>query len=233
MSLFKYYTQIARLNLCLLLLLPYTLAFAISDANDDANVDKAVLYKIQVGAYAQASLTNYANIQHLGTLYLEQTNSDLKRVLLGDFTLKNEAEKALQELQKLGYSDAFITTRQHETEKQYVIAKMEQAALIQASKKTTAKAMSESVNVATNAVADNEVVHYIIQLGVYKTVDYNWFVEASKLGEIFVQIKNNTTYVSLGVFKSREKAEKVLKQLKGNTYYKKSFIKTDVNSWLG
>ncbi len=68
-------------------------------------------YQVQVGRLSATSpdLTSFANIRHLGDLRIELSGTD-KRVVLGNFAARSQADVALAEVRRLGFGDAFVAT---------------------------------------------------------------------------------------------------------------------------
>ena len=66
----------------------------------------AILYGVQVGALINPSFT--AEFQKLKNVEVYVDENGVYRYVMGSFTFRSQAERLLQEVQELGYPDAFI-----------------------------------------------------------------------------------------------------------------------------
>jgi hypothetical protein len=73
---------------------------------------KKEMYVVQLGLFAQnqVELGNYNTITDLGKLYTE-TNRTNKKILLGNYASRYEAQQVLDEVKARGFEDAFLTVR--------------------------------------------------------------------------------------------------------------------------
>jgi len=68
-------------------------------------------YFIQLGSYKHVQLNDFEDVKKFGSLYVENTEQETQRLLLGQFFTKKTAQQVLIDLKKIGWKKAFITRR--------------------------------------------------------------------------------------------------------------------------
>jgi len=68
----------------------------------------AATYKIQLTAVSMYDPLKFSNVDHLGTVGMEDTDSGVKRVMLGTFVTKEDAAQALNQIKGKGFNNAYI-----------------------------------------------------------------------------------------------------------------------------
>lgn len=194
------------------------------------------VYKIRIGAYKNANNASVTNLSNLGgTIYTEDAGNGITRVLLGDYATKDDAEDILDEVHERGYEDAYIV-------KGEAVAALVQPAThtiatpapapAPAPAPTLAVSPAPAPAPATPAMAEAGTVittetAYLIQIGSFKKPNYEkQLSDVGDYGSLYTTIKKGkSTKVFLGIYESKEDAEKVLKLAKSSGYGS-AFIKT-------
>jgi|GEM_PF-982869 len=68
----------------------------------------AATYKIQLTAVSMYDPLKFSNVDYLGTVDKEDTDSGVKRVMLGTFVTKEDAAQALNQIKEKGFNNAYI-----------------------------------------------------------------------------------------------------------------------------
>lgn len=152
----------------------------------------ATIYKIQLEAGNKLDINKYGKLSAFGALQEEPVEkSTLKRLLLGAYTQKKDAEYTLLEVKKKGFKKAIIVTRN-------VILTPPPSN----TNFTNGGATSNTTSSVTNTV-------YSLKLGAFKNFDKKRFSSLASLGELFTEVVNDKLQrVYIGKFKSKEEAEK-------------------------
>ena len=74
--------------------------------------ETAIYKSIQLGTFSYFDAKDYEEVRSIAYVYAEPLASGQTRVLLGGFETEALAKTALSKVQKSGFSDAFITTKQ-------------------------------------------------------------------------------------------------------------------------
>lgn len=77
----------------------------------------AATYKIQLTAVSMFDPLKFENVDHLGTVDMEDTNAGVKRVMLGTFVTKEDAAQALNQIKEKGFNNAYIVEYANGTRK--------------------------------------------------------------------------------------------------------------------
>ena len=125
-------------------------------------------------------------------------------MLIGDYKTEAIANKALEDVKKAGYPDAFVTKR-----------KLDAKASTTTKPTDTPKGKDEA-KPTDEKPADTD--KYLIQLGLIKDADFTQYGNLTDLGTIYSEKNGDTFRVSLGVFTGREAANKVLETVKKRGY---------------
>ncbi len=67
-----------------------------------------ISYRVQVGAFKQPKMSNFYDASRYGKVLKESTNTDVQRILVGDYGTDMKAVDALFKLRNDGYGDAFV-----------------------------------------------------------------------------------------------------------------------------
>lgn len=79
-------------------------------ASDDMQqTGNELRYAIQLGASAQPNLAKYKSLKRYGHLYTVDANNGMQRIMLGKFTSRTKADKALKSVKAKGFKDAFVS----------------------------------------------------------------------------------------------------------------------------
>ncbi len=79
-------------------------------ASDDVqNMADDMRYAIQLGASAQPDMARYNKVKRYGYLYTVDAGNGMQRVMLGRFTSRAKADKALRSVKAKGFKDAFVS----------------------------------------------------------------------------------------------------------------------------
>lgn len=73
------------------------------------NMANDLRYAIQLGASAQPDMARYNKVKRYGHLYTVDAGNGMQRVMLGRFTSKAKADKALRSVKAKGFKDAFVS----------------------------------------------------------------------------------------------------------------------------
>ncbi len=68
----------------------------------------AATYKIQLTAVTIFDPLKFSNIDHLGTVDMENSEAGVKRIMLGTFVTKEDAAQALNQIKEKGFQKAYI-----------------------------------------------------------------------------------------------------------------------------
>ena len=78
----------------------------------EKSTEKTVLtYKIQIGAYKNTDNIDTSKLQEIGKVHFEEAGNGIKRIVVGYYSSKSEAETVLNEVKQIGFPDAFVGTR--------------------------------------------------------------------------------------------------------------------------
>lgn len=174
-------------------------------ATEVAPTDANVVYRIKIGAFKSPDLKKIEALKpEKGNVFTEDAGNGLTRVLIGDYKTEAIANKALEDIKKAGYPDAFVTKR-----------KLDAKASTTTKPTDTPKGKDET-KTADEKPADTD--KYLIQLGLIKDADFTQYGNLTDLGTIYSEKNGDTFRVSLGVFTGREAANKVLETVKKRGY---------------
>ncbi len=90
-------------------------------ASDSAPNGGGTLYAIQLGASAQPDLKRFSKIKKYGHLYTVDVGNGMQRVMLGSYTTKSKANRALSSVKSKGFKDAFLSASTLGTDEVYVV----------------------------------------------------------------------------------------------------------------
>jgi hypothetical protein len=69
-------------------------------------------YKIQIAAYRNLNLAQLSPLGNIGKLFAEDAGNGIKRVIMGYYTTRTQAETLLPRVHEQGFSAAFVTPHQ-------------------------------------------------------------------------------------------------------------------------
>lgn len=69
-------------------------------------------YKIQIAAYRNLNLAQLSPLGNIGKLFAEDAGNGIKRVIMGYYTTRTQAEALLPRVHEQGFSTAFVTPHQ-------------------------------------------------------------------------------------------------------------------------
>lgn len=78
-------------------------------SNGVQNTANDVMYAIQLGASNQPDMARYNKVKRYGHLYTIDANNGMQRIMLGTFTSRSKADKALKSVKAKGFKDAFVS----------------------------------------------------------------------------------------------------------------------------
>jgi len=78
-------------------------------SNDMQQTGNELRYAIQLGASTQPNLAKYKSLKRYGHLYSVDANNGMQRIMLGKFTSRTKADKALKSVKAKGFKDAFVS----------------------------------------------------------------------------------------------------------------------------
>ncbi|MGB1204001.1 MAG: SPOR domain-containing protein [Chitinophagales bacterium] len=204
----------------------------------EKTIDKTVLtYKIQIGAYKNTDNINTSKLQEIGKVHFEEAGNGIKRIVVGYYTTKNEAELVLKQIKQEGFPDAFVGTKKKSvvattTKKeipQSVLKITEDVKALEEEKKTESSdtqiaIFSENIKketsseVKTPQIETNNIIaikkEYLVYVDSYTDmtqVPKVWFLDG--LGNIFVQEENGQKKVLIGSFSDEKEAEAIKAKL--------------------
>ncbi len=166
-------------------------------------------FQVQVGRLSAASpdLSSFSAVQHLGNLRIEPAGAD-KRVMLGTYTSRPEADRILAEVRRLGFGDAFI-------------------AVAQPAATVTVANTKPKANTAAGTL-------YVVQVVANKYPVGSDYKSLANLGGLYQEKNPDLTKIMLGVFKDEAAARNALQTAKDQGFGG-AFIKTTnwstVNTW--
>lgn len=189
-----------------------------------------------------------------GALYAEEIGNGVKRVFVGDYKQLDTAEKVLEKVKLAGFDGAFLISLDNarlkeiaesvkllptkEKEKENSPSANES---VEAKGKTAEKPQPASVsdravpapnNANPNTTPTTPVLPpsesassaYVVQLGVFKVLDIKSFAKIADLGDIVIERVDSSSKVTIGTYRSRADAEKILSVVRTRGY-NESFIK--------
>lgn len=163
-------------------------------------------YQIQIGRLSgnTPDLSSFVAIQHLGALRVELSGAD-KRVVLGNFANRSQADAALAEVRRLGFGDAFVTIP------------------------TT---INNTIATPKSSIAAASL--YTVQVVANKYPVGSDYKPLAKWGSLYQEKNADLTKIMLGTFKDETAARNVLQNVKAQGF-DGAFIKTvtwsTINSW--
>lgn len=155
-----------------------------------AVAQKNTVFFVQLGAFKTVPEQKLAQIKDIAPVYSEKTGKNLQRLLLGQFTTRPDAEKALQQVKIKGFADAFIVERSSD-------------------KVPTVYDVLDSNTVPaavtpTPSRKNDESKAYMVQVGAFSgKVPMNDILALVNLGNIYTETSDNLTKVYIGGFSSR------------------------------
>ena len=199
-------------------------------------LEKTILkYKIQIGAYKNTDNIDTSKLQEIGKVHFEEVGNGIKRIVVGYYTSKSEAELVLNQVKQKGFPDAFVGTskkkemlvapkEEHIPESVMKITEDVKALEKNKQEKTEAIAIfSENIKKETsnavkspdkNLVTETESIdikkEYLVYVDTYEDmtqVPKVWFLDG--LGNIFVQEEAGKKKVLIGSFAEKSAAEAV------------------------
>ena len=160
--------------------------------------DDGTFYRIQIGVISPQN-TNYEPfriLQGLGNLYSDPMPDGRKRIILGDFYDKKQAQMVLAEAKKQGFKDSFIK----EIRPDYL--------------EETADSPEETAD--NNSNSTNQNVAYQVRLGVFsQPPPVKKLSTLNDLGKVNMQLSDDGyTIVALGTFTNRAEALEMLTKVR-------------------
>jgi cell division septation protein DedD len=178
---------------------------AAAATTETAATDANVVYRIKIGAFKSPDLKKFEALKpEKGSVFTEDAGNGLTRVLIGDYKTEAIANKALEDVKKAGYPDAFVTKRKLD------------AKTTTATKPTDTPKGKDEAKPTDEKPADTD--KYLIQLGLIKDADFTQYGNLTDLGTIYSEKNGDAFRVSLGVFTGRDAANKVLETVKKRGY---------------
>lgn len=174
---------------------------AATTTNKEANIEVSPefyntgQYAVQIGLLTNNNfnLQQFGDITDLGNINSEQSSNGNKRILLGYYTNRAQADQVLSMVRDRGYKDAFI----------YKVPEKTIAATANTTKKATLK----------SGVRPNAYMVQIAALGEPKINDYK---RLGTLGSLYFlyEADRDLTKVMIGPYDSQTEANEVLRELK-------------------
>lgn len=90
-------------------------------ASDAAPNAGGTLYAIQLGASAKPNLAKFNKLKKYGHLYTVEVGNGMQRVMLGTYTTKSKANRALSSAKSKGFKDAFLSASTLGSDDVYVV----------------------------------------------------------------------------------------------------------------
>lgn len=182
-------------------------------------------YRIQLGVVSpkNANFEPYLVLKDLGNLYADPMPNGQKKMVLGDYHDRTEAEGKLIKVKQKGFKDAFIIALPYAIDSQPDKAEPEK----KAPKKTAEKPLKETPiqptdygepqATAETPMADKKTTTatYVIRLGVFADPPIKKLASLKDLGKVNMQMsQGDLTIVVLGPFYNRAKAVEALQEVK-------------------
>lgn len=186
-------------------------------------------YAIQLESSRKPNLDDYHGILHLGTLYTyrDKKNKELIRVRLGYYAHRKDANRALTQIRKQGFSDAYITK---------ILNPRKLDASIQSTRKTShpqpaieQAAPTLAPPVANTAKGEASQPHrYVIQLEASYRPNMADFDSIRRHGELYTKksAQKGLTHVRLGTYTNFSEAKRILDKIKATGFHDAYIIRT-------
>lgn len=193
-------------------------SYAPKTQNEVTTKTAQTIYKVQVGAYRYPERNNFEQFYKVGSVYREETKSGLWRIIIGDYSTKEQSNKILKMVQAAGYRDAY-------TFEDKVVVPMPPRKLLNPA---TFNHGGESADL-TNSLNKNAAEAYIVQVAAYSNVDFTNFLDISSVGDIYLEKADALIKVAVGKYKNTAAAKQALKRLQSLGYSKAFIRKVDTN----
>ena len=164
-------------------------------------VEGSDVYKIQLGVFRTPDLNKFSNLNDLGTLEIEQATTRLKRVLLGSYATRSQANQTLVVAKNRGYRDAFVRKAKGKSAPPPPPASDPVVVGVDTDEGTSKSSVLRTV--------------YKIQLGAFGKVDLSKFGILAHIGQLVTEdAPNGLKRVHLGRFDKKSDALAALPEVK-------------------
>lgn len=153
---------------------------------------KSSMFGVQVGALLQAKYTS--NFKDLKNVDVYMDRNGVFRYVVGKFLFKNQAERLLEDIKALGYTDAFVVDINHNNVYKNAVITIE----------------NESINRKLEGKID-----YTVQIGAYRTEVPEYMARIYlKIEDIEEHVQDSLTILTVGHFESYDAASNYRNDLK-------------------
>lgn len=175
-------------------------------------------YKIQIAAYRNLNLAQLSPLGSIGNLFAEDAGNGIKRVIMGYYTTRTQAEALLPRVHEQGFGAAFVTPHQSIVPNDSTAIAFAPAATEETT--TPIAQHSETDNTPPSAsgelspLADNEA--YAIILNATDLVITQKLPDMLDWGSVFVPLNDPDANTLLGSYDTPERAWHVLDYVQAN-----------------
>lgn len=158
-------------------------------------------YDVQFGVFSNPNKDVFTNLRGLGFIYSQRKSPTLKAYKVGAFRTRAEAEAVRNQIQSLGYPEAYITTITDKNILSRVLIRNNEPI-------KSVPLPTTSTTVKQSPPKPNFPLTYRVQLGAYNNPAYFDKSTVDGMGELsYIKTASGVTLVLLGNFKTYQEAK--------------------------